>query len=242
MMAVLTGMAVVVGISAWQNRDLWQIQAEPIEWRKWLSRVVPLTLGLGALTLMISADVFFVQRYFEEGTTKYYLAAGMIGRALVFFTQPLATVMFPKLVRSAARSEKSDAMAHALLATLLAGGAAAIGCTLLPSLPLRIVFPPSYLEIATPLVRWFAWGMLPLTLTMVLGNALLARSRFAVVPWLLVVAIAYGVTLFWQLQFGHGTFQTVIQTLGVFSTLMLAVCAWFTWGSKRQEQVGAAGQ
>jgi hypothetical protein len=40
------------------------------------------------------------------------------------------------------------------------------------------------------------------------------------------------VALFLELHFGHGTFNTVIQTLGIFSTLMLAVCAWFTWGSK----------
>jgi len=194
---------------------------------------VPLTLGLGTLMFMLSADMIFVQRYFTQGT-KYYAAAGMIGRALVFFTQPLATVMFTKLVRSAARSEKSDALAHALFATLLAGGAAAIGCTILPWLPLRIVYDKTYLDISTPLVPWFAWGMLPLTLSMVLANALMARSRFSVVPWLIVIAIGYGVTLLLELHFGHGTFKAVIQTLAIFSTLMLAVCAWFTWGSKLQ--------
>jgi hypothetical protein len=156
----------------------------------------------------------------------------MIGRALVFFTQPLAAVMFPKLVRSAARSEKSDALAHALFATLLAGGAAAIGCTILPWLPLRVVYDKTYLDISTPLVPWFAWSMLPLTLSMVLANALLAHSRFSVVPWLVAIALGYGVALFLELHFGHGSFNTVIQTLGIFSTLMLAVCAWFTWGSK----------
>jgi len=235
MVAVLAGMSAVVVIGAWQTRDLWQVRPEPIQWRPWLSRVVPLSLGLGTLTFMMSADMIFVQRYFATGT-KYYAAAGMIGRALVFFTQPLAAVMFPKLVRSAARSEKSDALAHALFATLLAGGAAALGCTLLPSLPLRVVYDKSYLDIATPLVPWFAWGMLPLTLSMVLANALLAHSRFAVVPWLVAIATGYGGALFLELHFGHGTFKTVIQTLGLFSTLLLAVCAWFTWGSKLRAQ------
>jgi hypothetical protein len=27
-------------------------------------------------------------------------------------------------------------------------------------------------------------------------------------------------------------FPIVIQTLGIFSLLLLAVCAWFTWGAK----------
>ena len=74
--------------------------------------------------------------------------------------------------------------------------------------------------------------MLPLTLSMVLANALLAHSRFCVVPWLIAIAIGYGLALFLELRFGHGSFMTVIQTLGIFSTLMLVVCAWFTWGSK----------
>lgn len=231
MASVLAGIAAMVAIGAWQTRDLWKATAQPIDWRKWLSRVVPLTLGLGALMFMLSADMIFVQRYFEEGT-KYYAAAGMIGRALVFFTQPLATVMFPKLVRSAARSEESDALAHALLATLLAGGAAAIACTILPGLPLSVVYDKTYFFASAPLVPWFAWAMLPLTLSMVLANALLAHSRFSVVPWLLAIAIGYGVTLLLQLDFRYGTFKTVIQTLGIFSTLMLVVCAWFTWGGK----------
>jgi O-antigen/teichoic acid export membrane protein len=231
MVAVLAGMTAVVALAAWQTRDLWKVRPEPIHWRSWLSRVLPLTLGLGALTFMLSADMIFVQKYFQEGT-KYYAAAGMIGRALVFFTQPLAMVMFPKLVRSAAKSEKSDALAHALLATLLAGGLAAIGCTILPWLPMRIVYDQTYLDISTPLVPWFAWAMLPLTLSMVLANALLAHSRFSVVPWLAAIGIGYGITLFLELHFSHGSFTTVIQTLGIFSALMLAVCSWFTWGCK----------
>ena len=232
MVAVFGGILVMVCIGFWQNRDLWQIKPEPVVWRGWLARVVPLTLGLGALQFMLSADMPFVQNFFDPNQTAFYGAAGMIGRALVFFTQPLATVMFPKLVRSAARSEKSDAMAHALFATLAAGVMAALGATIAPSLPLRIVYNQSYLDVATPLVPWFAWSFLPLTLAMVLANALLAHSRFSVVPWLVAIALGYAVALYLQLHFGHGSFKSVIQTLGIFSTLLLAVCAWFTWGIK----------
>src|SRR5205823_8869020 len=99
----------------------------------------------------------------------------------VYFTQPLAAVMFPKIVQSAARAEKTDVLAHALGVTALAGGAAAIGCTVFPSLPLRIVYDKSFLEVATPLVPWFAWCMLPLTLATVLINALLARAQYRAV-------------------------------------------------------------
>jgi O-antigen/teichoic acid export membrane protein len=236
--AVLLGMMAVIVIGGWQVRDVWRTETAPVDWNEWLRRVVPLTLGLGAAAFMLSADMVFTRKFFPAEQTGYYAAAGMIGRALVFFTQPLILVMFPKIAHSMARGEKTDVLAHTLGLTLLASGAAAIGCTLFQSLPLRVaLFKPDYIAIASPLVPWFAWCMLPLTLANVLIYALLARGRFAVVPWLVLVAIGYGVALTMVGQYAGNLADTqaglrmMIQTLGVFSTLLLAICAWFSFGS-----------
>src|ERR1044071_2588481 len=134
MIAVFLGLMTAVALGGWLNRDYWQIKPSHVVWREWLGRVVPLTLGLGAAMFMLSADMVFVQRFFSKEQTGYYAAAGMIGRALVFFTLPLTAVMFPKVVKSAARAEKTDVLLHALGVTALAGGAAALGCTVFPSL------------------------------------------------------------------------------------------------------------
>jgi hypothetical protein len=74
------------------------------------------------------------------------------------------------------------------------------------------------------MVPWFAWCLLPLSLANVLINDLLARERYAVVPWLVAVAISYGVAL----RICHDSFLTVIKTLGVFGLLLVAVCVVFT--------------
>ncbi|HVU28569.1 MAG TPA: oligosaccharide flippase family protein [Verrucomicrobiae bacterium] len=235
MTAVLIGMALVVVIGGWQIRDIWNTKTMPVKWASWLRRVVPLTLGLGAATFMLSADMIFTRKFFPREQTDFYGAAGMIGRALVFFTQPLTLVMFPKLARSAATGEKSNALTLALGATLLAGIVAAIACTFLPWLPLLIVGGQKYL-VASSLVIWFAWCMLPLTLSNVLVNSLMARSQFAAVPWLVLVAIGYGIALvivgrhFGNLPDVQTGFRAMIQTLGVFNLLLFLVCAWFTWG------------
>jgi O-antigen/teichoic acid export membrane protein len=237
MSAVLLGMMVVIVIGGWLIREVWKIKPVPVAWRNWLKRVIPLTLGLGAATFMLSADMIFTQNFFPREQTGFYAAAGMIGRALVFFTQPLTLVMFPKLARSAATGEKSNALELALGATLLAGGAAAIACTLFPWLPLLIVNGKSFLVVA-PLVTWFAWCMLPLTLSMVLINSLMARSKFSGVPWLVLVAIGYGIALAvvgrhaGSLADTQTGLRMMIKTLGVFNVLMFAVCAWFTWVKK----------
>jgi O-antigen/teichoic acid export membrane protein len=239
--AVLLGMVISGAIGLWQIRDVWKMAAARVAWRNWLKRVVPLTLGLGAAMFMLSADMIFTQNYFPREQTGFYAVAGTVGRALIFITQPLTLVMFPKLVRSAATGEKSNALLLALGATVLAGGAAAIACTILPGLPLLIVGGKSYL-VASPLVSWFAWCMLPLTLSNVLINSLMARSRFAAVPWLVLVAVGYGIAL--KIVGRHAGnlpdtiagFRMMIQTLGIFNLLMFAVCAWFTWGGKTAQK------
>jgi hypothetical protein len=113
---------------------------------------------------------------------------------------------------------------------------------LFPWLPLLIVNGRSFLVVA-PLVTWFAWCMLPLTLSMVLVNSLMARSRFAAVPWLVLVAVGYGIALAMvgrhagNLADTQAGLRMMIQTLGVFNLLLLGVCAWFTWGVKEKTQM-----
>jgi O-antigen/teichoic acid export membrane protein len=237
--AVLLGMVLAGAVGLWQIWDVWKIPSVRVAWRNWLRRVVPLTLGLGAAMFMLSADMIFTQNYFPREQTGFYAAAGMVGRALIFFTQPLTLVMFPKLARSAATGEKSNALLLTLGATILAGSAAAIGCTLFPSLPLLVVGGKSFLVVA-PLVPWFAWCMLPLVFSNVLISSLMARSRFAAVPWLVLVAIGYGVALAMvgrhagNLPDTQAGLRMMIQTLGIFNLLLFFVCAWFTWGKFRR--------
>jgi O-antigen/teichoic acid export membrane protein len=245
MTAALFGFWAALLISAWHSRAVWLAPGAPVPWRGWLGRVVPLTLGLGASQFMMAADQVFVQSIFDREVTGLYTAAGTIGRALVIFTGPVMAVMFPKVVASAARAERTDVLAQALGATALLGGLAALACTVLPELPLRVVYPREYLAIA-PLLPWFAWCMLPLTLANVLIGNLLAREQFAAVPWLLSVAIGYGIALkvvalgisavmqggAFNLGEQMAAFQTVVRTIGCFSSLLLAVAAWFTWGRR----------
>ncbi|HTV39446.1 MAG TPA: hypothetical protein VMF08_02640 [Candidatus Sulfotelmatobacter sp.] len=235
MAAVLVGMAGLVAIGLWQARDVWSIGRIPVRWRNWLGRVIPLTLGLGAANFMLSVDMPITQHFFPKEQTGFYAAAGMIGRALVFLTQPLTMVMFPKLARARATGEKSYALELTLCTTIIFVGLAAIAATILPWVPLRIMYPREYLA-AAPLIPWFAWCMLPLTLSQVMINSLMARARFSAVPLLVLVAISYGVALWFVGRHCGGQpntfagFRSMIQTIGAFNLLMFGICAWFTWG------------
>lgn len=192
MTGALIGQVVSLTVGAWLVRHILTAPGAGVAWRPWLRRVVPLTLGVGVVLFMSNFDVIFVQSIFSKEESFLYTPAAMIGLALVTFTTPMAAVMFPKVVRSAAGAGPTDAARKAVIATALLGGMAALACTLLPALPLRIIYfrTPFYWQ-ASPLVPWFAWALLPLILANVLLTNLLARERFRVVPLALAVALGY---------------------------------------------------
>jgi len=222
---------------AWHaTREVRAVAGGTFAWRPWLARVLPLTLGLGAVTFISAADMVFVQSHFPRELTRLYGAGVIVGFGLSQFTLPIAAVMFPKIAGGADGGQDS-ALRHTLLGTALLGGAVAGVCSLMPTLPLRVVYfrnPEDFLP-AAPLVPWFAWSILFLVLANVLVQSLLARERFAIVPWLVVIAAGFAVGLWWIQPKLPGmepmdAFRRVVQVLSAACVALLGTAVWFTWG------------
>jgi len=58
------------------------------------------------------------------------------------------------------------------------------------------------------------------------------------VPFMVVLAVAYGVVLPLMMNHFPGRLEIPLQTLGAFNLLLFAVCAWFTWGVKSKTENG----
>ncbi|HEV8541051.1 MAG TPA: hypothetical protein VGR78_01555, partial [Verrucomicrobiae bacterium] len=206
-------------------------------WGPWFKRVLPLTGGTGATLFLMNADVIFVQIHFAD-LARFYSAVAVVGVGLVTFTTPMAAVMFPKLVRSAAQEQRSNALILALGGTLVMGILGATLCGVFPWLPIRVMyFNKPELWVSAQLVPWFMWAMLPVTVANVLISNLLAKHRFKVVVPLVLLAIGYGLTLNSYLNHSAGlehftAFKGVILRLGIFSSLLLAVAAVFTFSER----------
>jgi O-antigen/teichoic acid export membrane protein len=224
MAGVFLGNLLTLLLVAWMTRWIWKAPSLPPDWRGWLKQVIPLTLGVAAPTYIFTQDMVVVQQYFSTAEANAYGAPRVIGRVLFFLVAPMTLVMFPRIARSAATSEETNVLAQAVGATALIGGGAALACTFFPELMLRIMSPKGASTETAWLIPWFAWCMLPLALSNLLANNLLARKRFAAVPWMLAVAIGYRVTL----HFLHDSYLTVILTLGGFSLALFLVCVVFT--------------
>src|SRR5664279_1371864 len=168
---------------------------------------------------------------FSADDSAFYGSAGTFARASMWLVGPLAAVMFPKIVHAKARAEKSDLMGLVLLGTVILAAGGAIGLWVLGPWVVPFMFKPSYVQPAAVLLPWYAWAVVPLAVANVLLSNLLARSLFKVVPALCVLV---GVYVFALTRF-HDTPVMVIQTLGVCNVLLLAVCAWYTWGVKQSK-------
>jgi O-antigen/teichoic acid export membrane protein len=228
MLGALCGELTAVLVAVVRTRKTWLGRAEPILWRPWLAKMIPLTLGFAAFQFVYTADPMFVSIFLEPSQRGSYGAAGTLSRALVLFTGQLPLVMFPKLVRSVAAAQKTDMFKLALISTaLLAGLGAAFISYVLP-IGIRMYYKP--FEAGIPLLPPFTAAMAVLTVANVLINNLLAHERFQAVPWLVLVAVAYGLAVMYRF---HQSTEQIIYTLGVFSILLVSVALYFTWRAQR---------
>ena len=248
MFAALVGQVITIFIGAWLTYSIWSVRpATAFDWKGWLGEALPLTLGLGTVLMMSSIDMLFVQGLFTDTRqTALYGGAMLTGFAIIQFIAPVALVMFARVAKSVAHSETGSSLGLTLWATILFGALAGIGCTILPQLPLRLMYisNPEMWK-AAPLVPWFAWALLPLTVANVLVQNILARARFKAVLWLMLVPPAYTAVLCLQAPAlvrmpPFDAFIRVIQTLGAASLALCLLAAWFSRDGKNGHAVNVS--
>lgn len=239
----LIGNLAAITVGLWASRNLWRPTGGSFSWAPWLRGFLPFMFTGAAFQALSQFDNLFLQaaipKPWETELGSRYSLGNQVGFGLTQFTVPLALVMFPKIARGAAKSENSGALKMTLIGTLLMGGLAALVCTIVPWLPVKILAWTTPTELSAPLVPWFVWGMLAYTLGNVLVGDRLARGDFRCVPWVVLVAILYATTLcVMRDRFLAGApaeaFGRVVRTMFGFNLLMLGVAVVFS-------RLGSAG-
>jgi len=232
MAGALIGVTVAATICIWRSRDLWSLPAEKFDGRKFLRQVLPLLFGFGACQFLFTADTMYAKVYFNDDQMAPYVAVGTLSRGLLWLVLPLAAVMFPKIVHASAKAQKTNLFNLVVLGTAVLSVGGALGLYFTGPMLVKMVYNSGYVAEAVKLLPWYAGAMVPLALANVMVNDLLARERYGVVPWMVLLAIGYGFTLPWVLNHYPGKIEVALQTLGAFNLLLFAVCAWFTWVTK----------
>ena len=228
----LMGVTAAVIIMIWRSRDIWSLPGGETDWKSLSGQIVPLLFGFGACQIMFTSDTMFAKAYFSDEQMAPYIAVGTLSRALLWLVLPLASVMFPKLVHASAKAEKTNLFAIVVLGTAILAAGGALGLWLVGPLLVKFMSKAAYVTEAVKLIPWYAGAMIPLALANVMVNDLLARERYGVVPWMVVLAVGYVITLPLMLNHFPGKIEVVLQTLGAFNLLLFTICAFFTWGGK----------
>lgn len=143
LIGVLAGAALVLGLATWRAWPLVTAPRGAFLWREWLQRLIPVTIGLGALSFIMQAEALVVREKLQPLLTADeadgYSAVRKIAQALVFVIGALTAVMFPKVARSFQRSEKTDVLKLTLIMTVIIGVVGAATATLFPEVPLRLL-------------------------------------------------------------------------------------------------------
>jgi O-antigen/teichoic acid export membrane protein len=228
MAGVLIGGLISLLIAMWQTHDLWRLPPKPSNWRAVVRQAFPLIIGFGAFQFLLSADTMFAKSYFGKEEVSFYASAGTLSRALMWVVGPLAVVMFPKLVHSHARSEKTDLVGTVFLGTAVLATVGAAGLVVVGPYIVKFVFDDRFVRATSTLLPWYAFGMVPLTLANVLLNTLMARAQHGIV-W--VLPFNAGLYALAMTQF-HASMVQLLQAFGAANLALLATCAWFTLRSK----------
>jgi O-antigen/teichoic acid export membrane protein len=232
MAGVLMGFVFALVLAAWQTRSLWLTSAQPFDWRSLMHQVLPLLIAFIGFQILFTGDTIVVKNYFSDKDADFYVSAGTLSRALLWLVLPLASVMFPRLVHSAATSEKSNLMGMVLLGTAILSIVGALGLALVGPLVVRFVYTPAFVKVASSLLPWYAAAMVPLALANVLLNQLLARpiGQTLLASVVFIAAVAY----IWALTQFHDSLVTVLKVMGASNLALLAICAAFFLRKKPQ--------
>jgi len=232
MAGVLFGFVFAIGLAAWHTRSLWLMPAEPFDWRGLMHQVLPLLVAFVGFQILFTGDTILVKNYFSDKEADYYVSAGTLSRALLWLVLPLASVMFPRLVHSAAKSEKSNLMGMVLLGTAILSIVGALCLALVGPLVVQFVYTPGFVKVASSLLPWYAAAMVPLALANVLLNQLLARpvGQTPLASTVLIAALAY----LWAITQFHDSLITVLKVMGAANLVLLLICAAFSFRKNPQ--------
>ncbi len=233
MTGVLLGYVIAVGFAGWQTRSLWLASPQSFDWRGLLRQVVPLLIAFVGFQILFTADTILVTHYFSQAQEDYYVGAGTLSRALLWLVLPLASVMFPRLVHSAAKSEKSNLMGMVLLGTAVLSILGSLSLSFLGPFVAPLVYKNTAAQVSS-LLPWYSAAMVPLALSNVLLNQLLSRpdSKWMLAIFVLIAAIGY---LFAITQF-HASLIMVLKVMGIANVVLLAICAgFFRFGKAKAE-------
>jgi O-antigen/teichoic acid export membrane protein len=222
MLATLVSMMLSLAIPLWLLRH-WLAPA-PASGRRVTrneaaASLVPVSLGLLAITALTSIDVIVAKGVLGEHEAGLYGSASLIGRVILYLPSAIITVLLPRVAaRAADRRESHDLLAKSILVTIGFCAVATSMYAAAPDLIVRLAFGSKF-EDAAPLIWLFGLAMSLFAVLNVLLVYHLGREHSRV-AWLFCGGAVGQLAAF--LVFHDSARQLVYVDIGVAAALLVA--------------------
>ena len=174
-------------------------------------------IGQLALTSLISTDLILVQ-YFLPNQAGLYAGLGLFGKAVLFTTTPLSTVLFPMIISS---SKKDGARIFIISATAIAiiGALAVIIFNMFAESLVKLLLSPSYLAISESLGLYITFiAVYCISNLIISGFIALNKYQLSYIALIATCIQIIGITLF------HKDLHQIIYVCLITTFSLTTVC------------------
>ena len=186
------------------------------------------SVAAGCMVFLGSSDTVLTSHFLNPRDVGFYAALATLGRTIVFVTNSVTTVMFPRIA-SLHEQGKSymSTVVQALLGTIFLSGTVELLFLLTSSQLTKLLFGQAFLPIAG-LLAVYGLAMVLFSISMVIINFFLAVGNRSFVYVVLLACVLQTSLIVWQHMTIAQIVYDVLMTNAVFVLALLAAFAFYS--------------
>ncbi|MDE2025546.1 MAG: oligosaccharide flippase family protein [Patescibacteria group bacterium] len=186
---------------------------------------LPASIAIFSLSSFTSTDVLLVKHFFSPSTAGIYAGLSLIGRIIFYLTTPIASVMFPLLIKR--RNKGENVTSLLLLSSVLVVGPGVFltaGYFLFPNLVIEIFFGGRHYPQYSQYVGFFGIFLTLFSAINILVSFFLSLNKTKISFLVLLGAILQAVLIF---AFHRDIYQLLSISIGISLVLLVLLLLYY---------------
>lgn len=177
-------------------------------------------LALASTNLLYNLDTVLAKKFLSPHEAGLYAALATTGKIVLFASNSVAAVLFPRIATLHTRGERSTRFVlYALLSVLLITMSIEIAFIIAPAPLMHLLYRSSKFSAAAAQLPWYALAMLLLALTQVLTAYFMATGKRPFVFMMLASCIVEFGLIVWR----HQSIEQIVRSVALANGVLLVV-------------------
>jgi O-antigen/teichoic acid export membrane protein len=208
-----------------------------IEYLQASSLMLPTMVTVSLVMILKNIDIILAKHFFDTAGAAAYTCTARVGSGFFVLTG-IVMVMFPHVSEEKTLGRNPIGyLIKSLLFTTALSGAGILLALIAPELIMKIITLNGTIPGAPQLIRWVGFAVLPLALTYIMANYLLAKHYAGFLP-ILFAGVVSQATILWL---ARATPATFLWGLGSANTVLFVSMLFYVVVEHRQYKKNASG-